>query len=109
MLAIFRKILKRKNGNELVEASITMPIIILVTMLLIKLTVFFYDVLNTRVNLHQELINQSKEFDKCYVKIIEDQRDLALISLVGISVKVYGKEHVFSEGKIVMAGDLIEK
>ncbi|NLY82079.1 MAG: hypothetical protein GX078_04815 [Clostridiales bacterium] len=109
MLAISRNVLKSKKGNELIEASITMPIIILVTMMLIKLTVFFYDILSTRVDLHQELINQSKEFDKCYVKVIEDQRDLSLMSGVGISVKIYGKEHVFSEGKIVMAGDLIEK
>ncbi|MBK5253643.1 MAG: hypothetical protein JJE03_04135 [Peptostreptococcaceae bacterium] len=109
MLAIFRNILKKKTGEELIEASITMPIIILITMLLIRLTVFFYDVLNTGVELHQELINQSKEFDKCYVKVIEEERDLALLSEIGINIKVYGKEHIFSEGKVVMAGDLIEK
>lgn len=49
-----RKLLDRK-GEEMVEAAIVLPILILVILSLVLTTLFFYRTLETQVNLHMEL------------------------------------------------------
>ena len=49
-----RKLLDRK-GDEMVEAAIVLPILILVILSLVLTTLFFYRTLETQVNLHMEL------------------------------------------------------
>lgn len=48
-----------KRGDEIVEASIILPIIILTILSMIMLMVFFFACLSTQMSVHQKLINKA--------------------------------------------------
>ena len=60
-----RKLLDRK-GEEMVEAAIVLPILILVILSLVLTTLFFYRTLEAQVNLHMELTGRSITGNQLY-------------------------------------------
>ena len=55
--------MRNKRGNEIVEASIVLPIIILTILSMIMLMIFFFACLTTQMSVHQRLINKALKSD----------------------------------------------
>ena len=101
-----------KRGEQMVEASIVLPIIILVIMLLVRLCTFYLECLITQTNMHRKMLVKWDNTNSPVVKTISDIRDINYANLglaeglIRKSVEVKG----FSvcEDKFVRVGDSVE-
>ena len=70
---------RRKNGSQMVEASIVLPLVILVAMLLIRVMIFYMEILCAGVRLHGNTIAEQTDRLDITIKrnVREDRVDLA--------------------------------
>ncbi len=112
MPGIFNKLKLNKKGEEMIEASITVPLIIIITFLLIRLTIFYYEIMNTRVEMHENIMEDALATDELVGEAIEKNEKICLIDNEYLNkifeFNVYSTYHVFSETNLVMVGDMIE-
>ena len=65
----------------MVEASIVLPIIILVIMLLIRLCTFYLECLITQTNMHRKMLSKWDSTKSPVVKTLNDFRDINYANL----------------------------
>ena len=53
------RLLRSKRGSQMVEAAISLPVIIITAMLLIRLFVFYLDILTTGIKEHREALEDA--------------------------------------------------
>ena len=101
-----------KRGEQMVEASIVLPIIILVIMLLIRLCTFYLECLITQTNMHRKMLSKWDSTKSPVVKALNDSRDINYANLglaeglIRKTIEVKG--FVVSEDKLVRVGDTVE-
>lgn len=101
-----------KRGGQIIEASIVLPIIILVIMLLIRLCTFYLECLITQANMHHKMLSKWDSTSSPVVKTINDYRDINYANfglaegLIRKTVEVKG--FAVREDKFVRVGDTIE-
>ncbi len=70
-MKIGKRVIGNKKGNEMVEASISLPIIILTIMLLIRILTFYLEILCTGIEEHEKAIDEWNAYDGSLMKIYE--------------------------------------
>lgn len=70
------KILFDKRGEEIVEASIVLPIIILVIILLIRLCTFYLECLISQTNLHSQMLDKWDASRSPIVKSFDERKNV---------------------------------
>lgn len=79
-MKVIIKAMNRKNGSEMVEASIVLPIIILLSMLMIRVMVFYMEILMTGSSLHRNLIFQERTDHGVIIRTSEKERRVDLVN-----------------------------
>ena len=101
-----------KRGEQMVEASIVLPIIILVIMLLIRLCTFYLECLITQTNMHRKMLSKWDSTKSPVVKTLNDFRDINYANLglaEGLIRKTIDvKGFRLCEDKFVRVGDTVE-
>ena len=107
------KILKSKSGNEFVEASIAIPIITFVVILILNLFVFYLNILVSGVRAHKEVENA---WDSENVFAIKTQKTIERIEMPGTrllrknpSAELEIRSYLFNEDFIVRTKELINE
>ena len=62
--------LRSKRGSQMVEAAISLPLIIITAMLLVRMFVFYLDILTTGIKAHREALEAQdayKEIGRAHV------------------------------------------
>lgn len=104
---IFR-LVKNKSGSELVEATIVLPIVLLIILGILSFLVFFFDNGVSQYHAHMNLIDttnvSTKVFEKNSIQI-EQQKEIR-----GISKKTYfshkeDRIYALNEENILRIGD----
>lgn len=98
-----------KCGYQLVEASIMMPLIILVSVSIVFLIVFFYECLNRQCLMHEELIaaeNQSKELHKTLEDVYVQEGHIKGIRDMLLQREISGKIYLINESMAVRIGEI---
>lgn len=101
-----------KRGEQMVEASIVLPIIILVIMLLVRLCTFYLECLIAQTNMHRKMLVKWDNTNSPIVKTISETRDINYVNLglaeglIRKSVEVKG--FTVREEKFVRVGDSVE-
>lgn len=96
----------------MVEASIVLPIIILVIMLLIRLCTFYLECLITQTNMHRKMLSKWDSTKSPVVKTLNDFRDINYANLglaeglIRKTIEVKG--FTLCEDKFVRVGDTVE-
>ena len=99
-----------KKGEEMVEASIVLPILILTILSLILLNLYYYACLNCQVELHGELISDT-ENRKAVFKVVE-KRETVSSEVGGVISMIMQKEiaasaYAIGPADMIRAGELI--
>lgn len=106
-------IIRNKRGNEMVEASIALPVIILTTMLLLRLFTFYLEILNTGVKSHEKALKAGDSYNGSIFKIYKKVDNVKMfktgILKFDLDKKFETKLYIYNEDAIVRAGELIEK
>lgn len=64
-----------KKGSEMIEAAVIMPIVFLITISMLNLGIFAFNITNANVMLHNELRNYKKS-DNILIKKISLEREV---------------------------------
>lgn len=105
--------IRNKKGAQMVEASIAIPIIILISMLLVRLFVFYLDILATSVKEHELAIDAVYSYEGIGIKEYENEVNLTFVrggllsSDLGKTIRTEG--YIYNPDAIIRAGELIEK
>lgn len=102
---------KNRRGDEIVEAAMVLPIMILTILSLILLMIYFYARLETQCELHRELIESAQNSSAVYT-YIEDRKKTSS-GLGGVTSMILTSEcedgiRVIDEAKIIRMGDFGE-
>ena len=102
--------MKNKRGEALVEASLVLPLVILVIISLLTLMIFFYSSFRNQVDLHRELLNMT-EMEKSSVRTIEKniETKTEMKGITGILMQKNFKSSIkaYREAEIIRAGEII--
>lgn len=105
-------ILKNKAGHEMVEASITMPIIILTTILLLRVFTFYLEILDTSIKSHEKAIAASINDEEGRMKIYKKNSEVIMMRTgvlkFDLKKNIETKIYIYSEDEIIRAGELLE-
>lgn len=101
---------RNKRGEEMVEASIVLPVLILTILSLILLILYYYACLNCQVELHGELISDT-ENRKAVFKVVE-KRETVSSEIGGVISMIMQKEitasaYAIGPADMIRAGELI--
>ena len=97
----------------MVEASIAMPIIILVIMLLLRLFVFYLQILNTGISEHEKALSEWDKYTGKTIEVYETEKEVQMLKdgLLGmnLSKRIDSKAYFFNEDVLVRSGEIIDK
>ncbi len=106
-------ILKNQRGNEFVEASIAIPIIAMVVILILTLFVFYLNILVTGVRAHRQ---ETDAWDSENTLAVKTQKRVERIEMPGtgllrksLSSDLEIKSYHFNEDFILRAKELIHE
>lgn len=94
----------------MVEASISLPVIILVVMLMLRLFTFYLEILNTGIKAHEEALERWNEPGKLRIETVTKARRVSLVKggilLSGVGKDLSCKMYLFNEDEIVRMGEI---
>ena len=106
------RLIFNKRGDEMVEAAIALPIIILAIMLLIRLFTFYLQILNTGIKEHEKTLEAWDSYSGKTMKVYESIENVEMIKggLLGFDLnkRIESKAYFFNEDVLVRAGELID-
>ena len=108
-----RRLFRDRRGEEMVEAGISLPVIILMVMLMLRLFTFYLEILNTGIKSHEEAIEGWMHFNKPYVVVDEKKKKVFMLRggllLRNVSKEIRTRSYLFNEDLMVRAVEMNEK
>ena len=101
----------KKRGEEIVEAVMVLPILILTILSLILLIVYYFSCLNTQVSLHKQLIQDamySKAIFEIENKTEETSSEIGGVVSMVMSKKLAGRIYRINEADLIRAGEMMQ-
>ena len=101
-----------KKGEEMVEASISMPIIILTVFLLLRLFTFYLSILTTGIHEHEDALKAWDSYKGATLKKHEKEEKVWMLKggLLGIDVHkdINTEAFFYNEDNMVRASELVK-
>ncbi len=97
-----------KRGEEIVEASIVLPLVILVILSMILLLIYFYACLQTQIGVHKELLTRQETFTGVYkiTKTSETtERTMRGITSIGMRHESRGRLYLLRPADAILVGE----
>ena len=102
-----------KKGAEMVEASISMPIIILTIIILLRLFTFYLSILTTGINEHESAFEAWDSYSGAMMKKYEREEHVYMLKggVLGMDLEktINTEAYFYNEDNMVRASDLLEK
>ncbi len=100
-----------KRGDEIVEAAMVLPILILTILSLILLIVYYFACLNVQVDLHRQMVQDamhSKSIFEIKNKKEETSSEIGGVISMIMNKQIEGKIYMINEADIIRAGDMMQ-
>ena len=99
-----------RKGEEMVEAALVLPVVILTIISMLMLMVYFFSCLNNQVSLHSELIAKQCE-EETVLKTIKNTTETSdrtggLVSVL-MHRKTEGRVYALRESRLIRTGEII--
>lgn len=102
--------MRNKKGEEMVEAAMVLPLLILTVLSLILLIIYYYCALNCQIDLHRSQRAEASG-SKAVYRVIKDEKSVSK-EMGGIITMMMRKEinsefHILRPAAIVRTGEMI--
>lgn len=102
--------MRNKKGEELIEAALVLPIVILTIISMLMLLIYFFSCLNSQVDLHRELLAEISRQDYTY-RIIQNKKETSkktggLVNII-LHKDCVAEVYVIRESFLIRAGENI--
>ncbi len=106
------KLLRGKRGSAMVEAAISLPLIILTAMLMIRLFTFYIEILTTGIEEHRAAMERQDEYRGIMMKTYSSEREVDLLSggvlRTDVSKRLDTRAYLINEDLLVRSGQVAE-
>ncbi|MBQ6389143.1 MAG: hypothetical protein IJH90_05855 [Mogibacterium sp.] len=106
-----RKIISGKSGSEMVEAAVSLPVMILTAMLLIRVFTFYLEILETGISEHMQALDAWDSYSGAPVRTYSDTEDVYLLRggvlLTDLCKRIDTRSYLINEDMLVRAGDAL--
>ena len=97
----------------MVEAAVSLPIIILAGMLLIRLFVFYLEILTTGIEKHKEVMEKQDAYRGAFIRTHSDEEEISLLRggllMMDVSKRLETKAYMINEDMLVRSGEILGK
>ena len=94
------------------EAAISLPIVILAAMLLIRLFVFYLDILTAGIEEHKKALEAQDAYNGALLRTYEEDRNVVMIAggLLerAVSKRIEVKAYLINEDLLVRSGEILD-
>ncbi len=100
-----------KRGDEIVEAAMVLPILILTILSLILLIVYYFACLNVQVDLHRQMVRDAMHSEPVFEiknKKEETSSEIGGVISMIMSKQINGKIYMINEADIIRAGEMMQ-
>lgn len=95
----------------MVEAAVSLPIIILAGMLLIRLFVFYLEILTTGIERHKEVMEQQDAYRGAFIRTYSDEEEIRMLKgglfRMDVGKRLEIKAYMINEDILVRSGELL--
>ena len=95
----------------MVEAAVSLPIIILAGMLLIRLMVFYIEILTTGINSHRAVMEEQDAYRGAFIRTYSCEEEVSMLRGGLLKMDVHKdleiKAYMINEDILVRSGDLL--
>lgn len=100
-----------KRGEEIVEATIVLPVIILSILSMIMLMIFFFACLNTQMTVHQQLVEKALN-SRSVMKVGTSEEYVSrgtggVVTMI-LNKKVKGRCYLINEAEAIRLGEAVD-
>ena len=93
------------------EAAITLPLIILTAMLMIRLFVFYLDILTTGIEEHRKALEAQDKYKGAAMRTYEEETSVDMLSggilQRNVSKRIVTKAYLINEDLLVRSGEIL--
>ena len=101
-----------KRGSQMVEAAISLPLIIITAMLLVRMFVFYLDILTTGIKAHREALEAQDAYKGVMMRTYEKNEEVTLIRggvlRRNVSKRIGVKAYLINEDFLVRSGEALD-
>ena len=96
----------------MVEAAISLPVIILAAMLMLRLFTFYLEILTAGISEHKEAMEAQDSYRGVAMKTYHDSKDVVMLRggllLANVSKKIETKAYLTNEDLLVRSGEIVD-
>lgn len=104
--------LLNKRGSQMTEAAISVPVIILAAMLLVRLFVFYLEILTAGIQEHREALKAQDSYKGMVIRTYETSKELTMIKggllRRNVSKEIKVKTYLINEDFLVRSGEALD-
>ena len=109
---ILKKGIGNKRGSQMVEAAISLPVIILAAMLMLRLLTFYLEILTAGISEHKEALSAQDSYNGAFIRTYRDSREINMLHggllLMDVSKKLETKAYLINEDMLVRSGEIVD-
>lgn len=107
-----KRLLSNRRGSQMTEAAISLPIIILAAMLMLRLFVFYLDILSTGIAEHRRALEMQDSYRGAFIRTHEDTERVELLKggllLMYVSKSIRTKVYLINEDVLARSSEILE-
>ena len=96
----------------MVEAAISLPVIILAAMLILRLFTFYLEILSSGIREHREAMEAQDSYSGVFLKTYHDSEDVRMLRggllKIGVSKRLETKAYMVNEDLLVRSGEIVD-
>ncbi|MBR2389879.1 MAG: hypothetical protein IKA94_03700, partial [Mogibacterium sp.] len=101
-----------KRGSQMVEAAISLPLMIITAMLLVRTFVFYLDILTSGIKAHREALEAQDAYKGIMMRTYETEKEVTLLR-GGVLINNAGKRlkvrtYMINEDFLVRSGEALD-
>ncbi len=104
--------LSNKRGSQMTEAAISLPLIILTAMLMVRLFVFYLDILTTGIEEHRKALEAQDTYKGAAMRTYETEIAIDMLRggmlKRGVSKRLKIKAYLVNEDLLVRSGEILD-
>lgn len=101
-----------KRGSQIVEAAISLPLILITAMLLVRMFVFYLDILSTGIKEHRKALEAQDTYGGVMMRTYEAAEEVILLRggvlKRNVSKRIDIKAYLINEDFLVRSGEVLD-
>ena len=109
---VFIRCLSNRRGSQMTEAAITLPLVILAAMLLVRMFVFYLDILTAGITEHRKALEIQDAYRGAVIRTHEEEKKISLakggLLRSAAHKRLKTKIYLINEDILVRSGEILE-